>query len=276
MAFLSVDGAALHYRVQGGGVPVIALHGSASTGAQWRSLIGCLEGRFTVVTPDLPGYGASHLANVAGGLGGDAAAVEALVEAIGGPVHLVGHSYGGAVALKLAARRPGAVRSLTVIEPTAFNLLRDGGRQDRALHAEVAALAAAIVSSGREAAMARFIDYWNGPGAWSHTSPRLQSFLLGCLDRVRFDYRSVWAESGNADRLRRIGAPALVIAGTDTPAPGLRTAEIVSKALPRAVLRTIPDAGHLVPLTDPHVVDPMIAAHLLAADRPGAAAELAA
>ena len=62
---------ALHYRVRGAGRPVIALHGSASTGAQWRSLVGYLEGRFRIFTPDLPGYGASaHLP--VGGLAGDA------------------------------------------------------------------------------------------------------------------------------------------------------------------------------------------------------------
>ena len=49
----------LEYRVRGEGNPVIALHGSASTGAQWQSLVGYLEGRFRVYTPDLPGYGGS-------------------------------------------------------------------------------------------------------------------------------------------------------------------------------------------------------------------------
>ena len=40
----------LHHRVRGAGNPVVALHGSASSGAQWRSLVGYLEGRFRVVT----------------------------------------------------------------------------------------------------------------------------------------------------------------------------------------------------------------------------------
>ena len=78
-------------RVRGAGHPVVALHGSASSGAQWRSLVGYLEGRFRVITPDLPGYGASaHLP--VGGLAGDARAVAALIDRIGGPVHLVGYS----------------------------------------------------------------------------------------------------------------------------------------------------------------------------------------
>ena len=70
---------------------MIALHGSASSGAQWRSLVGYLEGRFRILPPTCPATAASaHLP--VGGLAGDARAVAALIDRIGGPVHLVGHS----------------------------------------------------------------------------------------------------------------------------------------------------------------------------------------
>ena len=159
-------------------------------------------------------------------------------------------------------------RSLTVIEPTAFQLLRT---RNRPLHAEVMAVAAAMNAAvgprSRLAAMQLFIDYWNGPGAWSRTSPRLQQFFLSCFDQVRADYAAIAAEPDGADGLGRIDCPALAVMALDSPAASLRTTEVVAEALPRAVLRLIPDAGHMAPLTDPHVVDPMIAAHLLAAGR---------
>src|SRR5689334_22126360 len=101
MTYLLRNGSELHYRVQGEGTPVVALHGSASTGAQWRSLTGYIGGRFRVVTPDLPGYGASArptaAAGGADGLAADAEAIAALIDEVGEPVHLVGHSYGGSV-----------------------------------------------------------------------------------------------------------------------------------------------------------------------------------
>ena len=261
---------ALHCRVRGVGRPVIALHGSASSGAQWRSLVGYLEGRFRVFTPDLPGYGASaHLP--VGGLAGDARAVAGLIDGIGGPVHLVGHSYGGAVALKLAAMRPEAVRSLTVIEPVAFHLLRAGGEVDRRLYREVMAIGAAMdpaAGPGRRiAAMRLFIDYWNGAGAWARTSAGLRAFLLGCHDRVRADFRAIAGEQGGVAELARIACPALAVMGLESPLPSMRVTEIVARALPRAVLRMVPEAGHMAPLTDPHIIDPMIGDHLVAADR---------
>jgi pimeloyl-ACP methyl ester carboxylesterase len=269
MAYLHANGGLLHYRAQGEGAPVVALHGSASTGAQWRSLIGCLEGRFRVFTPDLPGYGASERRH--GGVAGDAAAIAALIERIGAPVHLVGHSWGGAVALALARQLPEALRSLTVIEPTVFHLLRDGAAGDRELHEEIAAVARIVEglarAGARSAAMASFIDFWNGAGAWCRTSLRLRTFFLRCLDRVRADFRAADAESWPLADLARVTVPALAVMGLNAPVPSMRLTELVAEALPHAGLRLVPDAGHLAPLTDPHVVDPMIAAHLVASDR---------
>ena len=258
--------AGLHVGVRGAGAPVVALHGSASTGGQWRSLTGYLEGRFRVFTPDLPGYGRSAASE--GGLAADAAAIGGLIEFIGEPVHLVGHGFGGAVALKLAAARPRALRSLTLIEPAAFHLLRDGWPSDRRLYDEAMELAREMAAAGdREAGMARFVDYWTYRGAWARTSPRLRRFLAGCFERVMSQYRAIAGDEGRRADLRGIGCPTLALMGLESPAPSLRVTEAVAEALPRAVLRLLPWAGHLAPLTDPHLVDPMIADHLLAADR---------
>ncbi len=105
-------------REEGAGVPVVLLHGSASDSRQWRSLTGWISGRYRVIAPDLPGYGGSHRVR-------RGATLETLAETLapmltpGAPVHLVGHGFGGAVALKAACMFPGHVRSLTLIEPTA-------------------------------------------------------------------------------------------------------------------------------------------------------------
>ncbi|MFO1144575.1 MAG: alpha/beta hydrolase [Amaricoccus sp.] len=279
MATLHHAGASLHYQDAGEGAPVVALHGSASTGAQWRSLVGYIAGRFRVLTPDLPGYGRSEPVLGANGLIDDSRAIAALIESVGQPVHLVGASYGAAVALRLASLRPEALRSLTLIEPVSFYLLRRSVRADQELYNDVAGLAARIFSRSiggdRAEAMRIFIDYWNGEGAWGRTSARLREELVGHLGRVCADLRAVMFEHQTLEDLAELDCPTLAILGDDSPFVSHRLAELVTGAIPRATLRRVAGAGHLVALTDPHVVDPMVAEHLLAVDRARARAAAA-
>ena len=106
---------------------VIALHCSLGSGHQWARLVEELTGKHQVITPDISGYGKN-----AGRLllpTTMAEEVDFLSDRLGeavGPIHLVGHSYGGALAFKIATASPLAsrVRSLTLIEPVLPTLLR--------------------------------------------------------------------------------------------------------------------------------------------------------
>src|SRR5215467_11177508 len=119
MPTIDANGARIAYAETGRGETVVLLHASASSGAQWRSLTEDLQGRWRVLAPDLHGYGQtgprpeSHLP----GLGDEAALVDAILGRSAPRFHLVGHSYGGAVALRLASDRPARLLSLTLIEP---------------------------------------------------------------------------------------------------------------------------------------------------------------
>src|SRR5438045_1111417 len=125
MPTTSVNGARIAYAETGRGETVVLLHASASSGAQWRSLTECLQGRCHVLAPDLHGYGQTdpRPEPALPGLGDVAALVDAILGRDTQRIHLVGHSYGGAVALRLASDRPARLLSLTLIEPVAFHLL---------------------------------------------------------------------------------------------------------------------------------------------------------
>ncbi|WP_209428183.1 alpha/beta fold hydrolase [Pararhodobacter sp. SW119] len=260
---------ALYWTSTGTGAPVVALHGSASAGAQWRSLSEHLAARFRVIAPDLAGYGRSGQPAARASLAAEAAFLRPALAAAGEPVHLVGHSFGGAVALAVAITMPESVRSLTLIEPAAFRLLMADDLTDRMLGAEIGCVADDVRSTlrigRRTEAAARFIDYWNGDGAWARSSPRLQGLILAAMDRVAENFTALAAPGLTARALSRLHCPTLVIAGLETPLPALRTAELVAETIPNAQLALIHGVGHMAPLTDPHIVDPMIAAHLSAA-----------
>lgn len=247
---------------------VIAVHDSAGDSSQWRGLIDHVAPRFDVLALDMVGHGAAGAGRR--GLPDDADLVLDAMRRLGRPVHLIGHGYGSVVILQAVQRRPGAVASLTLLSPAAFPLLRGEGPSDRRLFAEVMTLAATMaieVASGeRGAAMERYVDYWHGMGAWRRSSRRLQERLLGRLDRVLDDLAALAADWSRKVDLGRLACPALIVVGLEAPLPVLRAAEIVAEALPRGALRLLAGAGHMVPLTDPHLVDPMITAHLAAAE----------
>jgi len=99
------------------GPPVLLVHGFGADRLSWVANQHALSEAGRVYVLDLPGHGDSPLAGSAG-LDALAAAVERAIEASGlGPLHLVGHSLGGAVAIALAAARPDRVRSLALIAP---------------------------------------------------------------------------------------------------------------------------------------------------------------
>src|SRR5262245_54736643 len=163
MPTINANGARIACAETGRGETVVLLHASASSGAQWRSLTDVLQGRWHVLAPDFHGYGRTdpRPEPALPGVGDDAALVDAILGQSTGRFHLVGHSYGGAVALRLAADRPTRLLSLTLIEPVAFHLLGrapDGTREHDLLR-EVAAIAAAVADAAAtgddEAGMAK-------------------------------------------------------------------------------------------------------------------------
>ncbi|MGH3643403.1 MAG: alpha/beta fold hydrolase [Mycobacterium sp.] len=112
-----LDDLKLHYVRAGRGAPVVLLHGWPQTWFAWRKVIPLVADRYDVIVPDLRGFG--DTSRPLGGydkktVAGD---VRQLVEHLGvGPVHIVGHDVGGAVAYPYAAQWPVEVRSMTFIE----------------------------------------------------------------------------------------------------------------------------------------------------------------
>ena len=161
--------------------PVMALHSSASSGAQWKALMRDLAWERRVLTPDLPGYGKAEESAPLMAPADLAREAEWLLRNAGlpaGPFHLVGHSYGGAVAMKLALLAPRRVRSLTLFEPVLFHLLSPAAApviwdRERRLHRDIVGLRDRIrgaVAAGWPAhGMAAFVDFWSGAGTWQPT-----------------------------------------------------------------------------------------------------------
>jgi pimeloyl-ACP methyl ester carboxylesterase len=267
-AWIEVAGAQVAYLDSGDGVPVVMSHCSAACKNEWKPLRETLGERFRTVALDQWGCGESNSwpGHVAFTLAAEAAPLLEVIDAIDGPVHLVGHSYGGSVALRVACERPNVLRSLTLIEPTAFHLLRMGDLPEKERFYEIAAVSAAVndavLSGDHRGGTARFVNYWNGPEAWDRSSERTRAELSERLPKVALDFRALFREETELAAYRKIGVPTLLLRGGISPAPTRRIVEMLATVLPRSRIEVIPGAGHMSPFTHAAAVNAVIKGHL--------------
>jgi len=257
-----IKGSQTAFADTGSGPGAVLLHSSASTRWQWRSLTEVLKTFRRVLAPDLWGYGESEAPSREPSLPDEVAIVEAMAERAGGPVDLVGHSYGGALALRFTLDRPEVVRSLTLIEPVAFHLLRLGSEGEQWLLSDVQGVAAAVRRHRGGAGMRRFVDYWNASGTWASLSEDKRSGLAGLAARVADNFTATLAEAIPLETYRQIQVPVLLLRGARSPAPTRRIVGLLGSTLPNVRLRTVADAGHMLPLTHGDIVNWEIVAHM--------------
>ena len=132
----------------GAGRPVVLLHGLGGAAANWGEVAADLAGSYRVLAPDLPGHGGSEVPDPGADMDWFADAVATLLDTEGarGAI-VVGHSFGGQLALRLALRRPELVGSLLLVAPA--------GIRTRARLVQVAIAASTFVRPGRVVARAR-------------------------------------------------------------------------------------------------------------------------
>jgi pimeloyl-ACP methyl ester carboxylesterase len=178
--------------------------------------------------------------------------VYAVAEHIGGPLFLVGFSWGGATALRVAAAAPELVGSLAVVEPEAYALLRT---QDAGAYAQICGLRdrwRANVRAGRWGdAFEEFIDFYNGPGSFAAwPPPRREAFLAA--QRARGDLWDVlFDDLLTPDALAGLSVPVHVVEGSRTTAVDRAICKVVRAQVPKPRHTLIEGAGHMIPLTHP-------------------------
>lgn len=242
---------------------VVLLHSSASSSRQWSALAGQLGARFDVRAVDLHGHGAQpawsgtrplHLAD-------EVALVEPLL-ASARRVHLVGHSYGGAVALKAGALHPATVASVTVYEPVLFRWLFDAEPDSDAAR-DVMAVAHAIRKHLERGdayrAAARFLNYWTGVGTWESLPEARRDQAARRMRAVLGQFDALFGERLSATALRRVTGPMLFLSGAASVDSTRRIAAMLRVALPTAWHEELANMGHMGPVTHAAAVNRRIA-----------------
>lgn len=216
-----VRGQRVRYQVVGSGEPVVLLHGLAGSIRWWRRNVAALAAHHTVYLVNLPGFGSFRRQGLRFTLADGAAWIGDWIDATGiGPCHIVAHSMGGYLTIRLAAARPDIVRRLVLVSPAVIA----GTRPIRAY--PLALIAAGLAASPTFLPLLALDSLRAGPLTILRAARRLLA------DDVRHE-------------LERVAAPTLLVWGSrDALVPPALGPQVCS-ALPDGRLLLLPGAGHV-------------------------------
>ncbi len=248
----SPDGTKIAVFVSGQGRPLVVVPGTSSDHTTWRLVVPLLEPHVTVHAVDRRGRGESGDAaeySLAREWADVAAVVDAAAAVAGGPVDLLGHSYGGNVAFGAASLTTN-VRKLVLYEGwpppnTAHRTMSPDtlarlesllaqGRREEMLETFFRDM---VKVSDDEVGAIKAAPTWPARVAAAHTVPR--------------EIREFGAHAFAPDVAAKIRVPVLLLVGAESPDEIKADPNVVADALPDASVHLLPGQAHMAHLTDP-------------------------
>lgn len=251
------------FREAGSGPGVVCIHCNASSSSQWRPLMDRLAPRHRVLAPDTHGAGRGPAwpSDRVLTLHDEVALLEPVFARAGERFALVSHSYGAAVALLAALKKPERVHALALYEPTLFSLIDAASPRPNAadgIRHTVALAATAVARRDPSAAAEYFIDYWMGEGAWIAKPEVQRNAIEAAVVNVQGWGGALFGDATPLAAFRALKMPVLLMQGSETTPAARAVATLLAQTLPRVELLTFPGLGHMGPVTHPALVDEAI------------------
>jgi 3-oxoadipate enol-lactonase len=259
---LPVPGGELVYEVTGSGPAVVFLHGAFMDRRSWDAQVPAFASRYRVVRYDIRPFGESTGPEKAYVVGDD---LRLLLDHLKiDRAHLVGHSFGGSVALDFALVHPERVASLTLVGAA------PGGFAQPAEEVKYAQAVFAAAKQGDDAIVRAWLDHpmW----AVSVQRPEVAKALAESTRRSLRAFKLPFApyvpvKPPALERLGAVKAPTLVVVG-DKDLPGLqKAADQMTREIPNAAREVIAGADHALPLAEPQKFNEAVLAFISTAVR---------
>jgi len=255
------------YIEAGKGPKVILIHSSVAGAKQWRNLMETLAGDFHVIAINLFGYGKTRAweSSSPQSLENQARLIEPFLPTDGGEISIVGHSFGGCVAMKAAALFKTRVRRLVLIEPNPFYLLAQHGHTEA--YQEVLTLQDAIKLNGKagtwEIAAKFFADYWTGAGSWDAMPDDRKSKFVQALKPNFHEWDAVMNDQTSVSEWERdLPKDTTLVSAKDTVRSITEIVALLEKNIAGWSYEQIDRGGHMAAMTKPDLVNPIVVSAL--------------
>jgi pimeloyl-ACP methyl ester carboxylesterase len=245
-------GTDIAYERVGDGPPVVVLPGALNLGSSWRAVALELAAEYTFLLVDRRSSGASGPGPEPASFAAEVADVRAVLDAAGAPAHLLGHSYGGLLALHTVRADPSGIASLLLYEPPVTT-------HEAPVAATLVRYRERIAAGDPAGAIDLFLTDVVGLGAEElgpTAGPDDGPEELDIVGLTTFLERDIEALAGlpAPDAWRGITLPTLLMAGADSWPDLRRSTAAARAALPQAELVTWPGQTHFANLLDPALV----------------------
>jgi pimeloyl-ACP methyl ester carboxylesterase len=251
------------------GPALLFVPGSYSTAAAWRGVWAHLPADWRLVATSLLGCGetAETRRPADADMAHELAVVQAAVARMGGgPVHLVGHSFGGTVALAAALDKTVEVASLALFEANPFDLIA-GNRSVYGAARDLAAEFAKALQAGDSDAAGRIIDYWGGAGCFAAMPPRVQEFCRRTAPANALDWETCLGFRPDPQAIAALDCPILLVRGEAAIPAMVAITQALGAVLPAARREEVAGAGHFL-ISTPRNIAPHFSSSIWRAPRP--------
>jgi pimeloyl-ACP methyl ester carboxylesterase len=241
---------------------VIALHCSGTGPAQWHPYRELLPAGIRFHIPALAGYGgAEWTTSGAWTLEAEVARIAPLLHEACEPVDLVGHAFGGAVALRAAMLCPKNVRSLTLYEPDLFHLLAGDPScaGDYRSIVMVAQQLAQLDDAGRAEDAARMlVSYWSGEEVWNCMRPHRKQAMARLVPKIRSELEACLTARFDVSALAQSAIRVWLVDGDRSPSAARRVVAVLGRKVPQALVVHLKGSGHMAPLMERGRIAPLL------------------
>ena len=246
----------------GQGSAVLLIHSTVAGNKQWRKLIEYLSPDYRILAPNLFGYGTTpewfknrHQTLID--------QVDLLAEFFeqNESISIVGHSFGGSVAMMAAKKFPEKIKKLILVEPNPFYLLEHHSDHDS--YQEALNLRDIIKTNAHKEtwvqAAEKFSDYWNGSGTWKQMDGLRREKFAEALKPNFHEFDCVINETTSLEEWRDILPQNTHVLFSEQTVNSIRKiVTIFEETMPNWIFHSYSEGTHMAPLTHPNIVNPII------------------